>query len=209
VEGHAVDARADVYALGVVLYEALCGRVPFTGDTEAATALARLHSEPLRPRNVRAGIPKELEEVVMRALARDPDQRYPSASAFRAALLAAARAAPPEPVPVPLPVPSRDPTVATSVTGAGVPADATPPRAPPPAFVSAAGPGRTARHPAPPAPSRSPSPALARSTRPPVMARRTTQTSATSPTAIPRRCGRRRATTVATSAGSSRESAWC
>jgi len=135
VEGHAVDARADVYALGVVLYEALCGRVPFTGDTEAATALARLHSEPLRPRNVRAGIPKELEEVVMRALARDPDQRYPSASAFRAALLAAARAAPPEPVPVPLPVPSRDPTVATSVTGAGVPADATPPRAPPPAFV--------------------------------------------------------------------------
>src|SRR5439155_12852639 len=52
VEGKAVDARADVYALGVVLYETLCGRPPFTADSEAATALSRLHQAPMRPRNV-------------------------------------------------------------------------------------------------------------------------------------------------------------
>jgi eukaryotic-like serine/threonine-protein kinase len=93
VEGGAIDARADVYALGVVLYEALCGRAPFQADTEAATALARLHRDPLRPRNVRAGIPKPIEDVVLRAMARDPAQRYASGGALRAALLAATRGA--------------------------------------------------------------------------------------------------------------------
>jgi serine/threonine-protein kinase len=97
VESKPVDARTDVYALGVVLYETLCGRAPFAGDTEAATALARLHQEPMRPRNVRAGISKQLEDVVMRAMARDPEQRYPSAAAFRAALLSAGRGAASDP----------------------------------------------------------------------------------------------------------------
>jgi len=98
VEGKPVDARADVYALGVVLYETLCGRPPFLADTEASTALMRLHQEPMRPRNVRAGISKALEDVVLRAMARDPDQRFPTAAAFRAALLAANRGAPPPPL---------------------------------------------------------------------------------------------------------------
>ena len=103
VEGKPVDARADVYALGVVLYETLCGRPPFVADTEAATALARLHQEPMRPRNVRAGVPKAIEDVVLHAMARDPDQRYPSAAAFRAALLSAGRgAAPAQPLTIPL-----------------------------------------------------------------------------------------------------------
>jgi serine/threonine-protein kinase len=115
VEGRAVDARADVYALGVVLYEALCGRAPFIADTEAATALARLHQEPMRPRNVRAGVPKPLEDVVLKAMARDADQRYPSAAAFRAELLAAGRSAgeaPPLTIAAPAPPPG-DATVAT------------------------------------------------------------------------------------------------
>ncbi|MEO7556824.1 MAG: protein kinase, partial [Acidimicrobiales bacterium] len=60
VEGANVDARTDVYALGVVLYECLCGRPPFVADTEAATALARLHQEPMRPRNVKASVPKPI-----------------------------------------------------------------------------------------------------------------------------------------------------
>ena len=99
VEGKPVDARSDVYALGVVLYETLCGRPPFAADTEAATALARLHQDPMRPRNVRAGVSKALEHVVLRAMARDPDQRYPSAAAFRAALLSAEHStAPVEPL---------------------------------------------------------------------------------------------------------------
>ncbi len=91
VEGKPVDARTDVYALGVVLYECLCGRPPFVADTDAATALARLHQEPMRPRNVRASVPKPIEEVVLRALARDPAGRYASASDLRAGLLAASR----------------------------------------------------------------------------------------------------------------------
>src|SRR5262245_2326352 len=132
VEGGPVDARTDVYSLGVVLYEALCGRPPFVADTEAATALARLHQAPMRPRNVRAGIPKPLEDVTMRALARDPDQRFPSAAAFGAALTAVGRGSPAPPV-TPADTSGTDPTAAVFPP---VPArDTTPAGAPPPAFV--------------------------------------------------------------------------
>ncbi|MEO7428017.1 MAG: protein kinase [Acidimicrobiales bacterium] len=89
VLGEAVDARTDIYSLGVVLYELLCGRAPFVADTDAATALARLHRDPLRPRQVRPGIPKPLEDIVCRAMAREPDDRFASAADLRAALLAA------------------------------------------------------------------------------------------------------------------------
>jgi eukaryotic-like serine/threonine-protein kinase len=97
VRGEAVDARTDIYSVGVVLYEMLCGRAPFVADTDAATALARLQSDPLRPRQVRAGIPKSLEDIVCRAMARDPASRYDSAADLRAALLAAG--ATPSPAP--------------------------------------------------------------------------------------------------------------
>ena len=88
VEGEPVDRRADVYALGVVLYELLTGRQPFQGDGELAVALQRLGGEPLRPRQLRAGIPRPLEQVVLRAMARDPGDRYPTAADLRSALLA-------------------------------------------------------------------------------------------------------------------------
>jgi hypothetical protein len=93
VEGGPIDARTDLYALGVVLYEALCGRAPFTAETDAATALARLQRDPLRPRQIRASIPRPVEDVIMRSLARDPAGRYPDAASFRAALLSAGDAA--------------------------------------------------------------------------------------------------------------------
>jgi hypothetical protein len=130
VEGKPVDARSDVYALGIVLYETLCGRPPFLADTEAATALARLHQEPMRPRNMRAGVPKAIEDVVLHAMARDPDQRYSSAAAFRAALLAANRGnAPSSPITIaPAPPPPGDATVATNLPR---PADHTPTGSPP------------------------------------------------------------------------------
>jgi serine/threonine-protein kinase len=130
VEGKPVDARTDVYALGVVLYETLCGRPPFAADTEAATALARLHQEPMRPRNVRAGVPKALEDVVLRAMAREPDDRYPSAAAFRAALLAAGRGAAPS-QPLTIAPPQGAGSDATVATGAPRRADHTPPGSPP------------------------------------------------------------------------------
>jgi serine/threonine-protein kinase len=89
VEGKAVDARTDIYSLGIVLYEMLCGRPPFEGDGEAAVALARLQREPLRPRQVRPSVPRPLEDIVCRAMAREPGDRYDSAADLRAALLAA------------------------------------------------------------------------------------------------------------------------
>jgi eukaryotic-like serine/threonine-protein kinase len=87
VESKPVDGRTDLYSLGVVLYEMLCGRVPFEGDSSSATALARLHQDPQRPRLIRPGIPRPLEAITMRLLARTPDDRYPTAADVRAALL--------------------------------------------------------------------------------------------------------------------------
>jgi serine/threonine-protein kinase len=71
-----------------VLYEALTGRPPFKADTDAATALARLHKAPVPPHQLRAGVPRGLEQVILRTLARNRDERYPSAADLRAALLA-------------------------------------------------------------------------------------------------------------------------
>ncbi|MGY6500780.1 MAG: protein kinase domain-containing protein [Acidimicrobiales bacterium] len=89
VRGERVDPRTDVYALGVVLFECLTGKAPFEGDSDAATALARLHRDPLRPRQIRPSVPKSLDTVTMQALCREPDGRPPTADALRAALLAA------------------------------------------------------------------------------------------------------------------------
>jgi len=85
-----VDARADVYALGCVLYNALTGSVPYPRGTVPATMLAHLHDDPPRPTAVAGGIPAGFDRVIARALAKDPDARYPSAGDLGRAALAAA-----------------------------------------------------------------------------------------------------------------------
>ena len=85
--GQPVDGRADQYALGCVLYEALTGTRPFKADSAVATAALRLDNDPLPLRSLRATVPKALDAVVRRALARRPDDRYPSAGAFADALV--------------------------------------------------------------------------------------------------------------------------
>lgn len=86
-EGQPVDRRSDVYALGIVLYEMVCGRPPFTGGTDMAIGIKHVESKPLSPRQVRAGIPRPLEEVVLRAMAKSPEKRFPTAAALQSALL--------------------------------------------------------------------------------------------------------------------------
>jgi serine/threonine-protein kinase len=81
-----VDERADLYGLGVVLYEMLTGRPPFVADTAVAVALKHVHERPQSPRSLRREIPRAVEAVVLRALAKDPRQRQQSAREFRDAL---------------------------------------------------------------------------------------------------------------------------
>ena len=73
VEGGAIDGRADLYALGIVLYEALAGVPPFVADTDAATALARLHRDPTPLREHRPEVPEAVAGVIHQAMARRPD----------------------------------------------------------------------------------------------------------------------------------------
>ncbi|MGI8756485.1 MAG: protein kinase domain-containing protein, partial [Acidimicrobiales bacterium] len=89
VEGTPLDGRADLYALGVVLYEAATGTAPFVAETDAGTALARLHRDPTPPRQLRQEIPSSVEAVVLQAMARNRDLRFSDAAAMRAALVRA------------------------------------------------------------------------------------------------------------------------
>ncbi len=80
--GKSVDARSDLYSVGIVLYEMLTGQVPYSGDSAVDVAMKHVNDPPKPPSAVIAGIPTELDEVVLRALAKDPAARYQSADEF-------------------------------------------------------------------------------------------------------------------------------
>ncbi len=82
VKGKRGDARTDIYALGVMLYEMLTGRVPFQGPNPFAIMNDRLLNNPIPPREVDPAISPELQEIIYRALERDPKNRYATAREF-------------------------------------------------------------------------------------------------------------------------------
>jgi serine/threonine protein kinase len=78
VRGKPLDGRADLYGLGLVMYECLAGKVPFIGETDADTALARLQREPTDLSQLRSSLAPELVHVIHKLMARNPEHRYSS-----------------------------------------------------------------------------------------------------------------------------------
>ncbi|MFD8153383.1 serine/threonine-protein kinase [Streptomyces sp. NPDC059720] len=98
--GEAVDGRSDQYSTACLLYELLTGRPPFLGDSPFAVMHQHISKEPLAPSRLRPQIPAEVDAVVLRALAKDREQRYAGITELQQALAGAA-AGPPAPPPVP------------------------------------------------------------------------------------------------------------
>ena len=93
IQGHEVDGRADIYSLGILLYEMLTGRVPFEADTEFSLMMAQIQQAPPPPRTFAPHIPLGVEQAIMRSLAKKPEARFQTAADFRGALEGGAVAA--------------------------------------------------------------------------------------------------------------------
>ncbi|MEV0840129.1 Stk1 family PASTA domain-containing Ser/Thr kinase [Actinocatenispora sera] len=111
--GETVDARSDVYATGCVLFELLTGQPPFTGDSPVSVAYQHVREEPKPPSQRNPDVPPDVDSVVLKALAKNPANRYQSAAEMRADMLRAANGRPVLATPPP-PAEAR-----TQVLGAG------------------------------------------------------------------------------------------
>ncbi|MBF6247667.1 Stk1 family PASTA domain-containing Ser/Thr kinase, partial [Nocardia elegans] len=85
--GETVDARSDVYSVGCVLFEILTGEPPFTGDSPVAVAYQHVREDPRLPSHVHHGVPRELDSVVLKAMSKNPANRYQTAAEMRADLI--------------------------------------------------------------------------------------------------------------------------
>jgi eukaryotic-like serine/threonine-protein kinase len=135
VRGRKLDGRADLYSLGLVLYECLAGRVPFLGETDADTALARLQRDPTDLARLRPTVPRGLVNLIHRLLARNPNHRPATGAELRAELERVADEPPPEVDGTPLAGPPgrggmagpAGPVVRTRPGAPHIPGEATPP----------------------------------------------------------------------------------
>lgn len=87
IKGHDADFRSDIYTLGVTLYQAVTGVLPFEKKTDYEYMNAHLHEQPLPPTALQPAIPQELEDIILKAIEKDPDKRFQNAHEFRKALL--------------------------------------------------------------------------------------------------------------------------
>jgi eukaryotic-like serine/threonine-protein kinase len=116
-QGHAVGAASDLYAVGIVLYELLAGRVPFDGDSPVTIALKQVSELPVPPSAYNPSVPPELDAIVLHALEKDPERRFADAQAFIAALEEARGTL--------IAVPAGQATAVFGAVAAGAPTDAT------------------------------------------------------------------------------------
>ena len=78
-KGSGIDARSDLYSLGIVMYELACGKLPFTADDPISVAMKQINEDAVSPSKINPSIPHGLEQIILRAMEKDPDRRYQSA----------------------------------------------------------------------------------------------------------------------------------
>ena len=105
IMGHSVDQRSDLFAFGVLLFECLTGRIPFSGDTEFEIMRSILENSLPLPRTLNAAVPIEVEAVIIKLMAKKPQDRYQTAAEVKEALIQVSAIQPSEVSPVPLRLP--------------------------------------------------------------------------------------------------------
>ncbi|HZR29030.1 MAG TPA: protein kinase, partial [Terriglobales bacterium] len=91
VKGEATDERSDLYSLGISLYEMVTGEKPFHGDSDFSIMAAQINEPPKPPMNLQPGLPKLVNDIILKSIAKAPEQRFQSADAFRQAVKLARR----------------------------------------------------------------------------------------------------------------------
>lgn len=87
-KGLSVDCRSDIYSLGIIFYEMLTGKLPFDGESAVSVALKQVRENPVLPSSVRKSIPLGLEQIILKAMEKDPEKRYSCAKEMRKDLMA-------------------------------------------------------------------------------------------------------------------------